>query len=266
MVDGVSGNRERDYSYAHDPHEPSTNQVLGQARKQAGLTEKVTIHGEDETYKELNHEIHAEYETGMGQTLHTAKAIYEGVKVAREVAHEGGLGPIEGIKIAGELMYHTGKDMNYGDRLGVAAARDQQHHALIATLDLPKGFQQQELAKYDGTLGGKPPSPSSAAGRLAQAIVSHPEERAMLQLQADRGSNIALDMIATGEIGEKGVALTLAAHPEVKERYENDAAFRAGFDAAVYANKQGGTEMGTFLARLQARDARYEQAHIEYRG
>jgi hypothetical protein len=57
----------------------------------------------------------------------------------------------------------------------------------------------------------------------------------------------------------------LAAHPDVAKRCAEDPAFKAGFDGVVWAKQRGPDTYDAVIKDLEARDVRYEQAHVAWR-
>lgn len=76
----------------------------------------------------------------------------------------------------------------------------------------------------------------------------------LLQVRADEGMKVAenavrfsLDASTALKVGDGEFAL----------RYKNDAAFRAGFDAVMWAKQHGQGELEKVLSDLHTRDARF---------
>ncbi len=71
----------------------------------------------------------------------------------------------------------------------------------------------------------------------------------------------------TRDGGAAEVAKALTANPALKAKYDSDAAFKTGFDSLVWAKQRGAeADYEATIQHLDARDARYVQHHIQYRG
>lgn len=79
---------------------------------------------------------------------------------------------------------------------------------------------------------------------------------ALAQLHCDQGMSAARSMVdAKQAMPPKAIADRCAADP----------AFKAGFEAAVWASKKGPDAYHDVIKGLESRDARYEQAHVAWR-
>jgi hypothetical protein len=97
------------------------------------------------------------------------------------------------------------------------------------------------------------------------------KEAAVLQLHADRGMNAARSLIDGGAISREGAPdetkSALLRDPAMKAKYDTDPAFRAGFDGLVWQHQHDSkASYDETVSRLEARDARYAQHSISFRG
>lgn len=149
----------------------------------------------------------------------------------------------------------TGKEIIAGDAITAAAERDTMQAAMLANLDLPQGYKDQEMTKImskytDGWQGG--------AQRIAEQGRLEPSKMALVQIHADQGCNAARDMLAGGV--DKNAYF--AHNPGAAARYVTDPAFKRGFDAMAWAHAAGPAQYGAAVDGLKARDAMYVQAHV----
>lgn len=128
-----------------------------------------------------------------------------------------------------------------------AAVRDVMRGAMLLSLELPSGYVDSALPRDVGT-GARAP-----ARKISDQIKLSPLG-ATLQLHCDQGIRAAEDFLATkGKTKEQ----FFAGAPKLAERYANDAAFKAGFDALVWAKENAPADRAQMLENLRARDARY---------
>ncbi len=240
-----------------------SGQVMAKAGLDAGLKPTV-IRGDDESYDEL-----VAKSKGAG---HSASGIVGGSLHAGEVAAdvaavhalEAGASAIAFAIIApaaGAIaeVVHLREANVHGQELARAIGRDEAHVAMLAQLQLPESFRAAELAKYPEAGMGY----QSAAQKMTSFLSGTDRLlAASLQVQCDRGSHAAIEARTSGLSPEGFLSL----HPEIAKRCAGDAAFKAGFDAAVWAGARGGETSANFEANLAARDAAYARASISVRG
>ena len=98
------------------------------------------------------------------------------------------------------------------------------------------------------------------ANRLADA--GDHQTMAVIQLHADQGMNAAKDAVDAGLTSQA----CLKSNPTVAKRYEEDPAFKAGFDAMFWAKEKGapGVYAATAFA-LSNRDDGYVAHQVQCR-
>jgi hypothetical protein len=245
----------------------STSTIVNKARRDAGFKESdVAVRGDDRTLNEVLHEHHGEIGRGEAACgVIDGIHILEAVGVGEHAMHALGRAPLillpVGAFVAGQYgMYETEKwKMEMKD----GATRDQLHAAILVHLDVPTGFKQEEIAKLGVSMNKQ-----GAASKISDQLELRDKPlAATLQLHCDQGMNAARTMLEAG--GNKEAFLK--AHADVAQRYAGDAAFHSGFDALCWAKddslKPGGdpSSYKAALESLNARDARYDAAHITYR-
>lgn len=245
----------------------TTTTTVYKARRDAGFKDSdVSVRGDDRTLDEVLHD--QQMHVGVGETLGGAChaiEIGEALGVGEHAMRALGRYPVVGIPlatfVAGQVgMYEMEKNkMEKKD----GATRDQLHAAILVHLDVPTGFKQEEIAKLGVDMHNQ-----SAATKISNQIgFDNKPYAATLQLHCDQGMNAARTMIESG--GQKDSFLK--ANPKIADRYAADAAFHNGFDALCWAKsdsvKEGGNpaSYAQTLDKLNARDARYEAAHVTYR-
>lgn len=268
-IQGVGAATNRDFSREELDalHEDrSTSAVLNQARKNAGQKgDDVTVRGDDKTLKDRLHDNQTHVSYGKA-----ALAVGDGLHVAEGIGllHVGGHGMAAGVTggviamavvlpvsslIASQVALAEMQDMKDGTR--DAATRDVLHAGMLLSIELPKGFVDKETAKLGvGTTGQAP------AKRVSDQIKNTPLG-ATLQLHCDQGVHAAQDLLASGRSQKE----FLDCNPKLAERYAGDAAFRAGFDAYVWASKEAPADAAEMRKNIEQRDARYQSAGVPVR-
>lgn len=261
-VCGVGGSGQRHFSDEEAEalrKDESTSVIANKARRANGGKEAdVTVRGDDKTLDQVMQaqKKHVDWIEAGAAVLHGADVgVAVGVahlSVAGEIALTGG-GAVLGVAAAHAGMMHMEKVKTERKE---GAARDQLHGAIVCTLDVPDGFKTAEVKRLGITMSAQGP-----ASKVADQIT--PEQRATLQMHCDRGMHGAKEMIEGGQTKEA----FFAAHPDVKTRYDADAAYRNGFDALVWSKSQndGGATYKAQLAKLESRDGWYGQACIQVR-
>lgn len=238
----------------------SASSVMNRVRRDAGLTgQPVPIRGDDRSKAELKKawSAHDGPHAGAGLVKHVAVDMAEGT--ALEL-----LAPALFAYEAGKA-YLDAKER--GQELKSTAERAAMHIALVNALDVPQGYRNVEQGRWRDVGTGF----SSAAFKMAERLETKAHaEAAILQLHADRGMNAARDLIGAGLIKDDfdpaGLERALAMAPDVKAKVAVDPAYRAGFEALVWAKQHDAAAYGDTLRRLDARDLRYTQASISFRG
>lgn len=241
----------------------STSALMNDARKAVGKTGDVVIRGDDKSAKDVREddagELLKEYQGPLKES--GAHGALTALVATADYVAEGG----PAVEL-GKALYDSLKSnlhaIAMGDELGKAVERDNLHRALLSQLNLPQAFKEKEMAPFieRETEGGR-----SVATLVSEKLKLDPAwhaKVALLQLHCDQGTTAACDMLATGQ---NPMAFGKA-HPDVAKRYTEDPAFKAGFDAALWARGQGKETYDAVCKDLAARDARYEQAHIAVRG
>lgn len=238
----------------------STSSVLNRVRRDVGLRgPDVTVRGDDKSNPELkkawaSHDVpHAAVDTVVHAVVHGAEATLLEAAVPVLFAYTAGQNYIESKE--------RGKDLQ------VNAERAAMHIALINAIDLPQGYRNVEQGRWRDVGTGF----ASGAFKLVERFeTTARKEAAILQLHADRGMSAARDLIGARLIGDDydpaELAKALAMAPDIKAKYDADPAYRAGFDAIVWAKQHDSAAYADTLKKLEARDVRYAQASISYRG
>jgi hypothetical protein len=232
--------------------------VLARVAKDAGYV-SVVARGDDATHAELAARFHG----ALPSVAEAADTAAHGAEIAFEIGELGGAA-VEGFGVlAPPLALAAGlasilEANAHGEALARAFATDEVHVAMLTHLSLPDGFRQEQLARYPDAGKGF----ASGAQKMTTALAGRDHAMmALVQLQCDRGMHAALGLVGAGT----SQAAFLGAHPEHARRYAEDPAFRAGFDAIVWAKDQPAALRGA-ISELAARDARYDAAHVAVRG
>ena len=262
----VDAGTTRDFSHEEIEalhRDASTSAVLNAARRSAGQKgDDVAVRGDDGTLdqslaeKGCQMSVLEAVELG-GQAFEFANAVglvphvHGGIAGAALAASEVAL-PIltlVGTQVSLAEMQDT------KDGLRDAATRDVLHAGMLLSLGLPSGFRDAETGKLGvGTTGPAP------AKKISDQIKNKPIG-ATLQLHCDQGVHAAEDLAASG----KTQAQFFAACAKIKERYDADAALKAGFDAYGWAVRNAPSDAKQMIDDVHARDARYATAHVPVR-
>ncbi len=244
----------------------STETLLNGAAQATGKIRKdehIDVHGHDATFREVKEEqrpwadpLHTAITTGPG----AAATGYEVAELFAEKGLEHLLGaastfmPLVGAAIEiKETITTLPEAWERGDKQHEALLQDTAHIAIVETLaGLPEGYRkQQEGRRPEAYAGGRASAPWQA---LQTALIAQKGAVPLLQVRADEGMKIAENAIRFGV--DKASALKVG-NGDLGARYLNDAAFRAGFDAVMWAKEQGPAELGKVITELHARDARF---------
>ena len=270
MADGISGLNRNHYSDAElkalagNEDLGGSGQVLAKIARDAGYKPMITS-GEDKTYDQLVEEFEGRHNPAEAVDVasHAAEATLEGLELAGVHAVEAsGLGAAGAVTLPvtalGAGVWMLAEKNHRGVELSRAIAKDEIHVAMLANLNIPDEFRQKELAKYPeagkGFQSGAQKMTSQIAGRDHVLM-------AAVQLQCDKGMNAARELDASGANREQ----FLNSHPSIAKACAEDPAFRAGFDCMVWA-KDRPEVYQKLSADLDARDARYDAAHVAVRG
>ena len=173
---------------------------------------------------------------------------------ARALGTSTMLAPVAaGIYVYGKLVMES---CEAGDAAHVAAQRDLRHMALVAVLKgLPEGFvEAQKVGREQALIHTEQGSPLA---KLAPALANDRVRTAVLQARCDEGMKVGCQALAARLDPEK----FFAAHPTLRAQYENDDAFRLGFDAVSYAASSGRAAFEEVVKGLSERDARFACEH-----
>lgn len=264
-VCGVNGSRPRYFSPEEEEalrKDDSTSTLTNQGRRNAGMKEAdVPIRGDDKTLDDVLHHPHVALGEAIGAAFHGAELgeVLIGGKVAAAVHSLGRAGvvapPVIAFFAAQYGMYEMEKRKA---ELKDGATKDQLHAALVRSLDVPKGFKDSEVARLDVDTNAHSPST-----KIANQLEHDKKLHAALQMHCDRGMHGAEEMIRGGQTKDA----YFAAHPDAKQRYDADAAYRYGFDALVWSKSQadGGAAYEQQIKALRDRDGWYAQSCIQIR-
>lgn len=235
--------------------------VMNRVRHDVGVKgPDVGIRGDDKGNAELRKEWQDhDVEHAFGAKGLPADCAIEGLEGT--IAHMFGI-----AKFAKDALGSLNDAEERGEALAANNERGAMHLAMLGALDLPQGYKNVEVAKWSeaGT--------ANASGAMKMGTRLEAVDRraaAVLQLHADRGMNAAEKLIDQGAIvrssTEGDVAAIVARDPDLRARYDADPAFRAGFDALVWAKTHDEAAFSAAVGHLHARDARYDQ-HAIVRG
>jgi hypothetical protein len=267
-IQGVSVATRRDFTPEEIDElrkDPSTSTALNKARRKAGQKgEDVVVRGDDRNLDETlaahkSHVSRGKAIAGVADAAHMVEGLglVHFVKGESLLAAAGGLGMAVGVPVATFIASQVAlKEMqDTKDELRDAATRDVLRAGMLLSLELPKGFVDAEIGKLGvGTTGQAPAKKVSDQLKLTPLGVT-------LQHHCDQGMHAAQDCLALGWTKDK----FFAAHPKLAERYASDAAFRAGFDAYVWAAEKSPADMEAMKTNLEARDVRYQSAGVPVR-
>jgi hypothetical protein len=265
-VTGISNGNyytDRDIDALQGNEKVSTNAAINRVANHAGAGEIHVLHGRDKTEGEIRSE-------------HRGDVMKDGVgDDAKEVAQLGTEAFLEHFEMAGattasvvmlpvstlvgtlEMMKKVGEDGIVGRERAEAMPRDAMHAVILGCLNgLPQGYVEGERSRLsnDAKDGSFTREMSRQLGRKDNPMMG------IMQLHCDQGLNAARAMYAANQRPSE----YLAANPEVAKKYTHDAAFRHGFDGAVFAHDNG--QYGEIMKALDERDARYTAHHVAWRG
>lgn len=264
MTDPVRSAAVQPYRFSHDEEEAlakdeSTTTIMNRARRDAHLENdaEIPIRGDDQTYSELKEE--QQHHVGSVGGGHIYGTAIEGAEIGG-LLHLGAAGPISGA-IGGLLLggKHLHDEYVNGIERNQTLAKDQLHVALMTQLGLPDGYRAEAFAErsYAGN------SSSGPVTQIASQFYGADQKFvATLRLHADRGMNAAVDFLDSGASRES----FFKSHPRAASAYAEDAAFKHGFDAMVWAKShEPKTTYPTMTSDLGERNKAYAQSHLAYR-
>jgi hypothetical protein len=217
----------------------------------------VDVRGDDRSWRVTKE--HQQGHVGIGGGVEISHAAVEAAELGGLV-HLGAAGAIGGpvtALVLGLYSFHEAQEK--GKEQSAALAKDNAHVAVVGVLDLPDGYKG---ARLNGDYTHVPKEAGSTAFKMTEALASDKKGIATLQLHADRGMNAARDLARSGMTREA----FLKANPRAAEAYNNDAAFREGFDAYDWAAKNlPPSERQELDAKLDERDGWYAQSLVSFR-
>jgi hypothetical protein len=238
-----------------------TSDALNTARRKAGQKgDDVAVRGDDKTLgKTLEaRKTHVPIGETIASLVHASEisgALGLHIPLVGKALHGpqgivlGGVATLAGIHVA---MWEMQKAK---DELRDAATRDTLHAGMLMSLELPSGFVASEVSRLGVTT-----TKTAPATKVKDQIAGTPLATT-LQLHCDQGVSTAEDFQASGKTKEEFFAMC----PKIAERHASDAAFRAGFDALVWASKNAPADAKQLVDDVHQRDARYAAAQIQYR-
>ncbi len=265
----VGGVSERNNVYTDQEHEhlrgyegDSTRAALNQIGRHAGLTENYRVRGDDKSEREL----HAEGRATLREALETvaSKGLEElATHVLEKAAFvEVGLAalPLSLADDAFNALQHVAEDNRLGHEQAAALTKDKMHIFLLNNLNgLPAGYVAGEMKRYS-----EDEKTSNLVRGMNRALGRDGDHQAMLAVQLHCDQGMAAARAACD--ANRDPAAQLAANPGLAKRYAEDPAFKAGFDGLVWAKTKGGAETyEQAVTSLEARDARYDAAHVAWR-
>jgi hypothetical protein len=262
-VNGITkGNyySDRDIDALQGNEKVSTNAAINRVANHAGASEVHVLHGRDKTEGEIRSE-HGHEVTKEGVKDDVLELLQMGGEELLDHAVEGlslPILPLSVLKGTVEMMMKVGEDGIVGHERAEALPRDAMHALILGSLNgLPQGYVDGERARLsnDAKDGSFTREMTRQLGRKDNAMMG------IMQLHCDQGINAARTAFSAG----KTPSDYLAANPDVAKKYTHDAAFRHGFDGAVYAHDKSNTQYAEMMTALDQRDARYTQHHVAWR-
>lgn len=277
---GVGGPRtaqkyeESDFDALKGREKESTSAAINRIGRHAGLTQNYAVRGDDKSEREIKaahhgeqaHEGSAELAKTGGKELatHVAELLAEkSIEHAADLSARAAGGlllmPVELVVFGYEMAKGVAEDGKVGQERARAIPTDVMHAACVASLNgLPQAFVDSELARYPDSLKN-----GTLARTMNDRLANDVDRRAMivLQLHCDQGMNAARGM-CDAKLEKDGF---LRSNPDVAKRCTEDMAFKAGFDALVWAHGKGAESYGAVVKDLEARDARYQQHSVAWR-
>jgi hypothetical protein len=264
-IDGMTRSNaysDRELERLHDHENDTTRGALNQLGGHAGLTQNYNVRGDDRSEREIvaDHRSTVAREGLEGVALEGKDAVVD--HVAEHVAEaEVGLAllPITLLKAGYEALKSVAEDNKVGHERAAALTKDAMHIVMMENLNgLPTEYVTSQLARYTESEKG-----STLVRNMNLALGRDSDHQAMLtvQLHCDQGMSAARGM-CDAKLDAKTF---FAAHPDIAKRCADDPAFKAGFDGVVWAKQNGPDAYGAVIKELEARDVRYEQAHVAWR-
>ena len=241
----------------------STDRILNVAAQKAGCLrngEQVHIHGDDKTYGETK----AEQEPAIGFNFGTVNTAAEGAeklveftswavksgKLAEFLETSAERATLAGLPLtAYSLTHDLAEAWQKGDERSAALHKDMMLLALVTNLALPEGYRNAEVAKRPEAAAGA----NAPATKIATALAQQPGAKLLLQVRCDEGMHAAQQFAQSG----RSLDDFMRCNESFGRRFQQDPAFRAGFDAMEWARKSGPDQLRNAMTDLRARDARF---------
>ena len=253
---------DREFGRLHDHETDTTRAALNQLGEHAGLTQNYRVRGDDRSEREIvaDHKGKVARE-GIGAVAGEGRdaAVEHFAEHAVEAEFGLVLLPLTLLKGGYEALKSVAEDSHVGHERAAALTKDAMHIVMMENLNgLPTDYVTGQLARYTDSEKG-----STLVRNMNLALGRDSDHQAMLtvQLHCDQGMNAARGM-CDAKLEPKAF---LAANPDVAKRCAEDPAFKAGFDGVVWAKQNGPDAYGAVIKGLEARDVRYEQAHVAWR-
>jgi hypothetical protein len=289
---------DRDLDNVKANEQVSTKTALNTLANKAGMSDDYAVHGHDETAPELvaehqeraqerwiktfveavpggeelatAYELHKELKEGkLGEAIKTGDwhvAEHAAKEFLVKMAEGAGL---HGAKLAVEIPWILGKlakamaesvsdDAELGQEKKAAFVKSGMHVLVLGSLNgLPQEYVNAQRAHYMADRDS-----GSIADKLGTALGKNGNNALMgiMQLHCDQGIGAARTMFDAKQTPEE----FFRAHPDLGKRFADDAAFHAGFEGAMYAQRHG--QYDEMMKALDQRDVRYEAHHIAVRG
>lgn len=238
----------------------STNAAINRIANHAGASEIHVLHGRDRTEGEIRTEhrdaVAKEWAvTDLGELKDMAAEHLVEHFTEAEVGVV--LLPATLVKASYEMMKAVGEDGIVGHERAEAMPRDAMHLMIVGCLNgLPQGYVDAERARLSNSK-----TDSFVKEMSRQLGRSDNPMMGIMQMHCDQGINAARTAFTAGQTP----SAYLAANPDIAKKYTHDAAFRNGFDGAVYAQGHSNSQYADMMKALDERDARYTQHHVAWR-
>lgn len=239
----------------------STQAAVNTISGHAGSTYDLALHGRDATADDVK----TAHQDKVAHEWRTMPANEGGDAVAEHgIDHlvEGGgvlLLPVTLVRAGVEMAKAVNEDRETGLDRTNAMKRDALHAFVLGNINgLPDDYVAANMGRYS-----KDAKDGTFAQNLQRRLGNDADHAqvAILQLHADQGMNAARAACDA----KLSVTDYLRANPEAAKRYASDPAFRHGFDGVVFAHDRGPAQYKAVVDALTARDARYEQHHVQVR-
>jgi hypothetical protein len=164
--------------------------------------------------------------------------------------------PVKLVELAKAMAESVADDADTGHERAEARLKSAMHVLITGSLNgLPQDFVDQTRARYAAD------APSGMVDRMTRALGRGDNAlMGVIQLHCDQGIVAARTMVDAHQTPEE----FFRGHPDLGKRFENDPAFHDGFAGTLYAREHG--QYDDVMKALDARDVRYTQQHVAFRG